>query len=167
MKQIELTQGQYALVDDADYDWLSKYKWYARERCCSENFDAIRNSKVKNGKRHLISMARQILGLKSGDKRQADHINHNTSDNRRENLRICTRQQNQMNRKPAKNKSSKFKGVSWLGEIRGIRKWHATIRINGRLKNLGRFSTEKSAAQAYNLAAKRYFGNFAYLNKIA
>ena len=151
MKQIELTQGQYAIVDDADYDWLNQSKWCAK-RNRNGDFYAIRS---------YISMARQILGLKYGDPRQADHIDHNTLDNRQDNLRICTRQENAKNRKKQANTSSQYKGVSWH---KIAKKWKAQIRINGKDKHLGLFKIEEDAALAYDATALHEFREFANLN---
>jgi len=159
MKKILLTQGLFALVDDADYDELSQYKWCAVK--LRDLFYAVRNSPMKDGKSYLILMSRQILGLKYKDKRQADHQNHNTLDNSRYNLRICTSQQNQMNKKSYRNKTSQFKGVYW---DRSRKKWLAQIQIKGRTKYLGLFPIEKVATTAYDLAAKKIFGEFAHLN---
>ena len=164
MKQIPLTQGKVALVDNEDYDWLNQYKWYADYRKGIGSFYAVRQSLQKSGKRHQISMAREILGLKYKDLRQADHINHVTLDNRRSELRICTRSQNQMNRKLVLKISSKFKGVSWH---KLTKKWMAYITKDKKRKYLGLFTLEQDAALAYNEIAKKYFGNFAYLNNIS
>ena len=98
MKKIELTQDQYAIVDDADYDWLNQWKWFAYKHRRG-NFYAARMSPTKNGSRFYIRMSREILGLEHNDKRQGDHIHHNTLDNRRANLRICTNAENLKNRK--------------------------------------------------------------------
>ena len=159
MKQIVLTQGQYALVDDADYDWLNQYKWCAVNM--KGNFYAVRMSPRRNGKQNKILMHRQILGLEEGDKRQGDHINHNTLDNRRDNIRICTQQENHMNRKSRPNTSSRFKGVSWCSRTK---KWMAQIRINRKQIFLGRFRFEELAALSYDFAALKYFREFANFN---
>ena len=97
MRYIPLTQNKYTIVDDADYPELSKYSWFAQKQ--HSGYYAIRNSSLINGKRHPIRMHRQILGLEHGDKRVGDHIHHNTLDNRRNNLRICTNAENLKNRK--------------------------------------------------------------------
>lgn len=161
MKKIPLTQGQYAIVDNADYDWLNQWKWRAlKDR--HGNFYAIRDaSQINQNKKRIIPMHREILGLKPENSRQGDHKNHNMLDNRRSNLRVCTRQQNSMNQRPQKNKSSQFKGVDWRKDIR---KWRARITIKKVLKHLGFWSVEKDAALAYDQAAKKYFGEFACLN---
>jgi len=146
MKEIPLTQGQIALVDDVDYDWLNQYKWFAHKNH-SGNFYAARHSPGKDGKQLSISMAREILGLKQGDPRQADHIHRITLDNRRNNIRICTHQQNQRNRKPFSNTTSKFRGVHW---DKRKRKWRASITVNGKSRHLGYFDVEEDAAGAYD-----------------
>jgi len=160
MKQIKLTHGQVALVDDADYNWLNQWKWCAyRDR--SGNFYVVRSSSRKEGKRHPIYMARQILGLAFGDKRQGDHKDHNTLDNRRDNIRICTQQQNAMNQKSPVTKTSRFKGVSWKKQAK---KWITQICIADKRTHLGYFIDEEMAAMAYDMVARKVFGKFAYLN---
>ena len=160
MKQIELTQGKVAIVDNADYNWLNQYRWFVY-KAQTGSFYAIRHSPTKNGKRHTIYMSRQILGLAFGDKRQGDHIDHNTLDNQRINLRICSRQENQRNRNLVSNTSSRFKGVNWH---RRSRKWMARIGINRKRIHLGCFVDEEMAALAYDMVARKVFGKFACLN---
>lgn len=145
-KRILLTQGQYAIVDNEDFEWLSKHKWCAFWDKDVKSFYAIRNSKIKNGKRNRISMAREILELRHGDKHQADHINHNTLDNRRMKLRIVTNQQNHFNEKNPK-------GYSW---DKNIKKYHASIGLNNKQIYLGLFHTAKEARNAYLNAKKQY-----------
>ncbi len=162
MRKIPLGLGKYTLVDDADYDWLNQYMWnfdtsgYAQNDVQGSKLCGITVSPIS-------SMHRLILGLELGDKRQADHVNHIPSDNRRCNLRICTCSQNQQNRILRTDTFSQFKGVTWH---KPTKKWVARITIKGKRKHLGCFSKEKYAAQAYNLAAKRYYKKFAFLNKI-
>ena len=156
MKQIKLTQGQVALVDDADFDWLNQWKWCVLKS--PAGFYARRRDSGQD-----ILMHRVILGLELGDKRQGDHQNHNTLDNRQDNIRICTCQQNQRNRKPRLNLTSGYKGVSWY---RRIKKWQAHIQMNGKRKHLGYFTEEKEAALAYNKIAGNIYGEFAYLNPV-
>lgn len=145
MRKIPLTQGQFAIVDAVDYERLSKIKWYAHRTKCNQSFYAAKSSKRVNGKHYLISMAREILGLKRGDKLQGDHINHQTLDNRRCNLRIVTNQENQFNRKNPK-------GYYW---DEATNKWRARIKINGKTKHIGLFNTAKAAHVAYLQAKKR------------
>lgn len=92
-----------------------------------------------------------------------DHINGNTRDNRRENLRVCTHAQNLAAGRPAKraNSKSKYNGVGWN---KSANQWMARIRINGKLTYLGCFKDETAAARAYDKAAREHFGEFARLN---
>lgn len=112
-----------------------------------------------NGKPVKLS---RILTLCPADK-WVDHKNNNPLDNRKENLRICTAQQNNANRTKAKGKSSAYKGVSW----RENRKhWRANIMVDGISFELGTYKEETGAAKAYNKAARFWFGEFAKLNEV-
>ncbi len=146
MKRIKLTQGQFALVDTEDYEQLNQYKWCAAWSPKTQSFYVERSSKIKNGKRYLILMAREVLGLKRDDILQSDHINHDTLDNRRVNLRAVTNQQNQWNQKNPK-------GYCWH---KRDKKYQARIKVNGRGIHLGLFSTIKDARNAYLNAKKQY-----------
>jgi hypothetical protein len=96
--------------------------------------------------------------------KDTDHINGDTLDNRRCNLRVCSHQQNISNRKKQRNPTtSQYKGVH-LDKARG--KWHAKLRSHGRMVHIGYFTSEEDAAQAYNEAARKHFGEFARLNVI-
>ena len=159
MKTIPLTKGKFAIVDDEDFDRINKHKWYAHKS--RNNFYAEREVRLPGGVRRTIKMHREILGLEYGDKRQCDHKNQNSLDNRRGNLRICTTAQNQQNQKPTINCSSIFKGVSFTKENG---KYRALIQVNGRPKHLGYFVSEIEAALAYDVAAKRYYGEYASVN---
>jgi hypothetical protein len=92
-----------------------------------------------------------------------DHKNHNGLDNRRDNIRISTRSQNQSNRIKKAEASSKYKGVSYAGDHK---KWRSYIYFNNKTYFLGYFSDELMAAESYNNAAIEFFGDFAYLNPI-
>ena len=160
MKRIPLTKGKHAIVDNADYEWLSKWRWQI-----NSNGAAFR-TEWKNGKTYNhIQMHRDILD--ASHKNEVDHINHNRLDNRRCNLRLCSRSQNAMNVRPRKGVSSKYKGVSFDAQTLNIsKKWRAYINVDQKRIYLGRFCSEQGAAIAYNKAAKRLHGKFAYLNKI-
>jgi DNA polymerase-1 len=157
--RIPLTQGKYAIVDPDDYRRLSKYKWYVVGRPGSQY--AVRSHTTKNAKRSAIYMHREVI--KAPDDFFADHINRNSLDNRKANLRPATRAQNVQNRtKFRKGKySSKYKGVTWNC---GHRLWQVDIKFNGNHIFLGSFESEVRAAKAYDRAAKRYHGEFAVLN---
>ena len=161
MKEIQLTQGKVALVDDEDFECLSRFKWHAHKD--HRIFYAVRDIKLLSKKWTAITMHRQILNLKYGDKEQADHINHDGLDNRKCNLRIVTNWQNQMNKCSYRNSSSKYKGVCWH---KSHKKWMAQIRLNNKLIYLGYFNDEKEAARAYNIKAQELFGEYAYLNDV-
>ncbi len=159
MKRIPLTQGKFAIVDDEDYEWLVRWKWYVSKK--SGLLYAVRNGYCEiTKKRYQIHMHRLILGLVTGDGLFTDHIDHNGLNNRRDNLRVCTPQQNQYNRLPQKKGASEYKGVTWN---RG--RWHAEIKFYQKTINLGRFDTEWDAAVAYNNKAIELYGEFAYLNR--
>ena len=159
MKEIQLTQGKMAIVDDEDFEWLNTFNWYV-----SSNGYA-RRDKMINYKRFRYSMHREIMGLTSDDRDlEVDHINGNRLDNRRENLRVCTLKQNRQSQsKQKRNTTSKYKGVSFCKD-RG--NWKASIKTNGKTKFLGRFKDEDQAARAYNEKAIELFGDFAKLNII-
>ncbi len=159
-KHISLTRGLFAVVDGCDYELLSEHKWYALNS--KWGFRAARSCRI-GGKKRCVLMGRQILGLRYGDKLQADHINHNTLDDRRCNLRTCTNQENSYNRRCHKNSSSKYKGVSWYG---AYEKWMGYIRSGGKNVFLGYFLAEDDAARAYNSTAQRLHGEHAHLNTI-
>jgi len=153
MKEIALTQGYVALVDDEDYGWVSQWKWCALVK--PHTVYATRRSARRGGKQTSIYMHRVLLGAAPG--MQTDHINGDGLDNRRENIRQCSAQENQRNSRSHVG-SSIYKGVHWhkLG-----RKWQAYIKVDGRQRHLGYFSVEAVAAAAYKLAAALHFGTFA------
>ncbi len=110
MKKIKLTQGKYAIVDDAYYEWLNQWKWRAVRNCKGGNWYAIRTG-YPGGEPRVIYMHRLVLGL-TDPKVYCDHTNHNGLDNRRKNLRSATNAQNQHNRRKSRATcSSQYKGV--------------------------------------------------------
>jgi len=157
MKKISLTQNKITLVDDKDYDWLSQWKWCAKESG-GNKFYAIRRKPIIGTH---IYMHKQIMDALSNV--EVDHINGDTLDNRKSNLRICVHKQNIRNQKLSSANSSGYKGVSWS---KTNKKWHAYIKVNQKKINLGLFKNIKEAAKAYNNAALKYFGEFARLNEL-
>ncbi len=161
MKEIPLSgksgYGLFAIVDDEDYEELSKYKWHAfKSRPTSATY-AIRNPPNKKTTRR---MHRLIMNPKKGE--QVDHINGNGLDNRKSNLRICTNTQNQYNRKLNRRNKTGYKGVHWNKEKC---KYRASIRHNKKLVFIGDFNSPIEAAKAYDEKALELFAEFAKTNK--
>ncbi len=156
MRWITLTQGKFTLVDDEDFNRVCRWKWYAIKG--KYTYYAARMNYAAGKK--IVRMHRYILGLQNNDKRQVDHIDGNGLNNRRSNIRACTRTENQRNRK-AQTGTSKFKGVNWH---KCTKTWRARIRINKKLLLLGSYDFEIGAAKGYDKAAKKHFGEFAKLN---
>lgn len=158
MKVINLTKGFTAIVDDCDYEIVSKFKW--RALVCQHTIYAYGRIKI-NKEIIPILMHRFILGLGNDDVFEVDHINGNGLDNRRLNLRPCTSQQNKRNMKRRSDNTSGFKGVTWNIERK---RWISQIGINGTTKRIGRFKNKIEAANAYDKKAKEIFGEFARPN---
>lgn len=162
MKLIPLTQGQYALVDDSDYDWINQWKWQAQKGATT--YYAVRTD-YSNGKRNaiLIYMHCLILGIKKGSGVKGDHKDRNGLNNQRNNLRVATWSQNAANRRSFTNSSSNYLGVGWH---KPTGKWAAYIRKENKQYHLGLFDSEIEAAKTYNSKAKELHGEFANLNKV-
>ena len=155
MKEIKLTQGKVALVDDADYEWLSSWKWCANRS--HRGWYATRD--CYDGPHTRVRMHRVIMDAQPGE--QVDHINGNGLDNRRENLRICSHSENQHNAAKRRGCSSRYKGIYWH---KGHGKWVARVWLTGSQHSLGLFTDEVEAARVYDDAAREKFGEFARLN---
>jgi len=153
---IPLTKGQVALVDDDDGNLVLPFAWFAVWRERSRTFYAARQQ-ILDGTTRTIPMHRWIVGIEDPSV-EIDHRNHIGTDNRRENLRICTHTDNVRNRR------------GWSGGFKGVRlrrsRWEARIRVAGQEIYLGRYATSIEAAAAYNAAAQTYFGQFAFLNPL-
>lgn len=142
MKEIPLTQGKVAIVDDEDYPDLIKHNWHVSLSSSGQPY-AVRTVKKANGKQTSQMLSRFLMGVTEKNQ-EVDHKNHDTLDNRRINLRICSRRQNQQNRLGKMN--SKYPGVTWH---RGKNRWQARISVSGKRVHLGHFVDELDAAKAY------------------
>ena len=147
-REIPLTQGRIALVDDADYEWLSQRKW-----CFEGRYAACRHEG------HNTYMHRMILNAPRGA--EVDHCDGNKLNNQRSNLRLTTRGSNVANapKRTARVYQSQYKGV-----YKNRKTWRVSFSVNGKSTDLGSFATETEAAKAYDAAARARFGEFAYLN---
>lgn len=148
MKEIPLTHGQTAIVDDDNYERLSAYSWHAN-RSASNYYAATTMGDSE------ILMHRMVIECKG---QHVDHINGNGLDNRRANLRACNATQNHQNTRRIWG-ASQFKGVH-----RCRNKWRAQIVVDGKKIHLGVFTDEQDAAKTYDDAAMKNFGEFAATN---
>lgn len=158
MKKIPLTRNKFAVIDDLDFKLVSKFTWHANKskRWYAKTF--INN----NGNLVTLQMHRLILGCPKD--MQIDHINGDGLDNRRENLRLCNNSQNHQNRRCVLSDSG-YKGVYWR-KYGKHGKYNARIHYNEKSVWLGSFDSPIDAAVAYDMAALKYFGEFACTNKM-
>ena len=158
-REIPLTQGKVAIVDESDFEWASQWKWFAKYKPSCHAFYAARTD---NKAGVTFELHRALMGVNKGDKRVVDHINHDSLDNRRGNLRVCTSTQNSQNRRAHCNNKSGFKGVSFHPHTG---KWRAVIHVNGKRLSLGLRATPEEAGELYHAAAQEHFGEFACIEK--
>jgi hypothetical protein len=150
-KEIQLTNGKKAVVDDEDYEVLNKHTWHY-----SGGY-AVRLIKKSGGK--SILMHREIMNTPDG--METDHIDHNGLNNCKNNLRICNQHQNQANSKLRIDNTSGFKGVNFK---KSQKSWQANIKCNGKKIFIGSFLTPGEASFAYEKTALELFGEFANIN---
>jgi hypothetical protein len=155
---IPLTQGKTALIDADDYSIVAPYKWFAHVDRKGHAY-AYANTTLPNGKRTTLIMHRLLLGARPGQ--IVDHRSGDGLDNRRCNIRLATPQENSRNRRPYRNSSSQYRGVT-LRTRSG--RWHAQIFVSGNRIHLGDYIHERDAAMAYDAAARQLFGDFAFEN---
>lgn len=148
-----------AIVDDEDFYRISAFKWYAHQSSASQ-FYARRDYRI-NGVKYKVYMHRFIMKVDE-ETIQVDHINGNRLDNRKENLRICSNQQNSRNKRVMRSdNTSGYRGVDYRKDPRYKNKWSARITLpSGKKKHLGQFPTAEAAARAFDRAAKEIYGEF-------
>lgn len=164
MKEIQLTQGQVARVDDENYERFSSVLWIALWNPKTQSYYAQR----ADGNGGIILMHHEVLGVPKGQR--VDHKDHDTLNNCRDNLRAADSSGNMHNKRKLKVNGSRFKGVSW---DKSAKKWKTRIRdgaigavgAGGRAERIvGYYVSDEDAARAYDNAARVAFGSFACLN---
>jgi HNH endonuclease len=158
MKTVPLTQGKVALVDDADYEEISRYKWFAAK--LKGIWYAHRTETRPDNRSVTVRMHRYLMNALPGQK--IDHKDRNGLNNQRDNLRLCSYAQNAANRSKCKTRgSSVYKGVSWQ---KGLDKWRVRIGPKIGKISVGCYNDELTAARAYDESARLLFGPFACVN---
>jgi hypothetical protein len=163
------TQNGYEFqIDDDDFNKISKYHWWGKviKRTLKNgvswlSLPYIYTTPWINGKGTTLYLHQVILDCPKGF--EIDHANGDGSDNRKENLRVCTKHENRRNSQKNHNNTSGYKGVFYRKDSKN---WSSQIRVNGKIKKLGSFKTKEEAAIAYNVAAQKYYKEFAKLNPI-
>jgi hypothetical protein len=155
MRKIKLAnQERYAICDDADFNFLNRFKWYLE----NERYAVA----VVDGNR--IKMHRLLLSNILSKEITVDHIDGDSLNNRRSNLRLANMSQQNWNRSKTKeNTTSRYKGVDWYDKYKC---WRTRISYKNQTQHIGYFSSEIEAARQYNKYASKYFGKYARLNKI-
>lgn len=151
------------IVDDEDFDKVSKWRWSIHRQGYVFRMKYAGGGKY-NEKHEIVYLHRFILSSREGQ--IVDHINRNKLDNRKSNLRYSTKSENCANKGKNKNNTSGYKGVIFM-DVTSVNKWRAMIGVHGKRRiHLGCFPSPVEAAIAYNEAAKKYFGKFAYQNEV-
>jgi hypothetical protein len=161
MKLLPLTKDKFALVDDDDYYWLSQWNWFAVE--IKNTWYARRSKKkgvLRSNEKYEIYLHRIVMRCSNIDF-VIDHLDKNGLNNQKENLRICTKSENNKHTSSHKNSSSQYLGVSY---DKNRNKWSANLMNNGKKILFKRYNTEIEAAKAYDITAKTQFGVYANLN---
>lgn len=155
---IGLTQGQFAVVDAADFDWLNQWKWYAQWTPSTRSFYARRTA-THEGRKRAFLMHRLILGLSLDDRRIGDHIiSGDTLNNSRTNLRIASSYENARNARLRSDNTSSHKGINWCSRYGG---WIVRISTDTGRIYVGKYSTLEKAIAAQIKAAMQEHGEFA------
>lgn len=155
---IPLSQGYSAIVDAADHEWLSQWKWKLNPQ---KNTNYVQRKGPRNHYARDTFMLHRVI-MDAPKHLRVDHIDGNGLNNSRSNLRLCTHSENMRNRRADRNSTSKFVGVSLRSDKK---KWVAQITTPqmGHI-HLGCYSNEEDAARAYDAAARLHFGAFANPN---
>lgn len=159
MKEIPLSRGKVALVDDEDYEKLRQFTWHMSKDGYAYRHAPDARVKGKR-KRYSQSMHRYLMGLEYGDKRAVDHKSGNKLDNQKINLRVCTRGENNLNVGRRSNNKSGFKGVHWCNTWG---RWVARIKKDNKKYFIGNFESAEEAYRAYCAKAVEIHGEFANL----
>ena len=162
MREIQLTQGQVAIVDDSDYESLSQWKWQAYWNKATRSYYAVRTERIGPHEKRWVLMHRQILGLQYGERSQSDHVDHDTLNNSRSNLRQASKSQNMANRRLNRTTRSGFKGV-------GLHVYKNRVSYVVRVADewIGTFKDAITAAVAYNREAVCRYGEYACVNDLS
>ena len=162
MAFLPLSGDHVAIVDDEDLEYLKQWKWFISRS--SQKLTAVRKQRLSAGIWYVRRLHHEVLGLKVPlpKGKVVDHINHDTLDCRKGNLRVCSIAENVCNRRPwRKNMTSKYKGINWHKKNK---RWGAAIQFHGVKQWLGSFESEYDAVQTYNAAAIELHGPFACIN---
>ena len=153
---IPLSRGKFAKVDADTFDWLMQWKWHVVREECIHGFYAEAWD-YSDGK-YRIKMHRLIMGCARRDKRQIDHINGDSLDNRRSNLREVNHSQNQMNRTLKSDTLSGHRGVNWCNQTK---KWKVRVVANGIVLWRGRFADKDEAIRVAKATFEEAYGQYA------
>lgn len=156
---IYLSKGQYTIIWESDYDWLSRWKWNAYWNKATRSYYAVRTEVLPDGRRTSVWMHRALMGIGDGDERTVDHRRTaDTLDNRRPNLRFATMSEQMRNQRTPMDNTSGVKGVFW---DKDRKLWRALITVNYKVIFLGRRKSKEAAAALYRAAQIKYHGEFA------
>lgn len=158
VKEIKLTKGKVAIVDDDTFEKYGKYKWH----CVGGRYAARSVGGAKN--KRMVYLHRLIADAPSD--KVVDHINGDPMDNRRSNLRVCTQSGNVKNQRVRNDNTSGYKGVSYAKQVSNKRPWEAKINKDGKTYHIDYFDNPHDAARMYNFWAVDMFGEFANLNTV-
>lgn len=153
-RKIALTRGYVTLIDCEDWKKALHISWHVG--LTNSGYARAEAGVAHGGKRKILRLARFLMGVDFGDPRIVDHINGDALDNRRANLRICTKAQNNLNRGPNKSNNG-HKGVTWRSDKR---KWEVRISVKRKVYRLGYFTDFDEACAAYREVAPKYHGEF-------